>query len=98
MAWANTVKQVVGDMVDSSYMNTYHRDRLDFLSTHGHTGAAGDGAAILTSLDYIDFDQQGALAEPATGHTRVAMNTGGTFRWRANGAAEKTASIVGHTH
>ena len=98
MAWSSTVKQIVGNMIDSSYLNTFHRDRLDFLSTHGNTGADGDGAAILSSLDYIDYDQQGALSEPATGHTRTAMNADGTFRWRANGAAEKTASIVGHTH
>lgn len=96
MAWADPPKSAVGDMTDSSYLNTFWRDRLDFLDQHGHSGVAGDGAAVLTSLDYIDFDHQGALGEPVSGHTRYAMNADGTVRWRANGASEKTASIVGH--
>ena len=51
MAWSLTPRSVVGDMVDASWLNTYVRDNLNNLSTHAHAGAAGDGSAVLPSLD-----------------------------------------------
>lgn len=99
MAWSLTPRSVVGDMVDASWLNTYVRDNLNTLSTHAHAGAAGDGSAILTSLDQADLDQTGSgLGEPATGHVRFAANSDGTLRFRANGGSEKTVSDTGHTH
>lgn len=98
MAWGDIPKLVVGQMIDASWMNTYVRDNLIALSTHGHTGAAGDGSASLSSGDYFELDQGGALSDPAGGHTRFAANTDGTLRFRADGASEKTISDTGHAH
>lgn len=98
MGWTAQPKSTIGDMIDSAFLNTHWRDNLDHADQHGHSGADGDGAAILPSLDRIDFDHQGALSEPAADHTRAAMNADGTFRWRMNGGSEKTASVEGHTH
>lgn len=99
MAWNNPPKSTVGDLVDASWMNTYVRDNLTALGINAHTGAAGDGSSTLDSVDYSDMNQTGsALSEPAVDHVRVAMQTDGTLRFRANGSSEKTASVEGHTH
>lgn len=99
MAWSATPKLIVGDLIDAAWMNTYVRDNLTALGTNAHTGAAGDGSSTLDSVDYSDMDQTGsALGEPAADHVRVAMQSDGTLRFRANGSSEKTASVEGHTH
>jgi len=99
MAWSLTPRSVVGDMVDASWLNTYVRDNLNTLSTHAHGGAAGDGSAILTSLDQADLDQTGSgLGEPATDHVRFASNSDGTLRFRTNGGHEIIVAETGHTH
>ena len=98
MVWSPIPKSVVGDMIDASWMNTYVRDNLTTLGVAAHTGAAGDGSATLDSVDHVDLQEGGALSEPASGHVRVATNTDGTLRFRANGGTEKTVSDTGHTH
>ena len=91
-------KTQTGQMIDGLWMNANVRDQLNGLGANAHTGSEMDGATVLSSLDRIDFDHQGALGDPAAGHTRAAMNADGTFRWRASGDTEKTGSVVGHTH
>ena len=91
-------KTQTGQMIDPLWLNTNWRDRITEVGINAHTGGEMDGDTVLTSLNSIDYDHQGALAEPAAGHTRAAMNADETLRWRANGGSEKTASIVGHTH
>ena len=97
MTWTANLTWADGDTPTAAQFNAISAN-LDAISNHGHSGAAGDGDAILTSLDYIDYDQQGALSAPATGHTRFAGNTGGSLRYRANGAAEKEVSDAAHSH
>jgi hypothetical protein len=97
LTWTTTNTWSDGDTPTAAQFNAISAN-LDAISTHGHSGAAGDGDATLTSLDYIDYDQQGALSAPATGHTRFAGNTDGSLRYRANGAAEKEVSDTTHTH
>ena len=85
-------------MIDVSWMNTNVRDVLNSLDQHSHGGGTLDGEQFFTSLDYIDLDYSGALADPASGHLRFGANSGGTLRYRANGGSEKTVSETGHTH
>ena len=98
MAWSAPKTWVDQETPSADDFNTEIRDNLDALSTHSHTGAAGDGSATLGSVDYIDLDEGGALSEPASNHTRFAANTNGTLRYRANGGTEKTVSDTTHTH
>jgi len=98
MAWSAPKTWVDQETPSADDFNTEIRDNLDALSTHSHTGAAGDGSATLGSVDYIDLDEGGALSEPASNHTRFAANTDGTLRYRANGGTEKTVSDTTHTH
>ena len=98
MAWSAPKTWVDQETPSADDFNTEIRDNLDALSTHSHTGAAGDGSATLGSVDYIDLDEGGALSEPASNHTRFAANTDGTLRYRANGGTEKTISDTTHTH
>lgn len=98
MAWKEIPRLVVGDLIDSAWMNTYVRDNLNAIGVNAHTGAGGDGSAILASVNHVDLDEQGALSEPAAGHVRFATNTDGTLRFRANGGSELTVSNTTHTH
>lgn len=43
----------MGEILTASNLNTHVRDNLNALSTHAHTGVAGDGAAILPPFDAI---------------------------------------------
>lgn len=98
MAWSAPKTWVDQETPSADDFNTEIRDNLNALSTHSHTGTAGDGSATLDSVDYIDLDEGGALSEPASNHTRFAANTDGTLRYRANGGTEKTVSDSTHEH
>jgi len=98
MAWSAPKTWVDQETPSAEDFNTQIRDNLNALSTHTHTGAAGDGSATLNSVDYIDLDEGGSLSTPASGHTRFAANNDGTLRYFAEGSTEKTVSDTTHTH
>jgi hypothetical protein len=39
MAWKEIPRSVVGDLIDSAWMNTYVRDNLNAVAVNAHTGA-----------------------------------------------------------
>lgn len=47
MAWTTPRTWTTGEIVTAAMMNTDHRDNLNAISAHRHSGNAGDGAAIL---------------------------------------------------
>ena len=96
MAWSSTVKQIVGNMVNSSYLNTYHRDRLDFLSTHTHTGAAGDGSVSL-ALATVTIDSSSAPSTPAAGKLVMWVDSE-TVKVKDSSGTGTAVSLEGHTH
>jgi hypothetical protein len=98
MSWKEPKTWVDQETPTATDFNTEIRDNLNALSTHSHTGAAGDGSATLDSVDHIDLDEGGALSTPAGGHTRFAANTDGTLRIFPDGGSEKTLSDTTHTH
>lgn len=98
MAYSSPRTWVDQETPSAEDFNTQIRDNLNALSTHTHTGAAGDGSATLNSVDYIDLDEGGSLSTPASGHTRFAANNDGTLRYFAEGSTEKTVSDTTHTH
>ena len=98
MAWSTPKTWVDQETPSADDFNTEIRDNLNVLSTHSHSGAAGDGSTTLDSVDYIDLDEGGALSAPAGGHTRFAANNDGTLRYYADGGSEKTVSDTAHSH
>lgn len=98
MAYSSPRTWVDQETPSAEDFNTQIRDNLNALSTHTHTGAAGDGSATLNSVDYIDLDEGGSLSTPASGHTRFAANNDGTLRYFAEGSTEKTVSDTTHSH
>jgi hypothetical protein len=98
MSWKEPKTWVDQETPTATDFNTEIRDNLNALSTHSHTGAAGDGSSTLDSVDHIDLDEGGALSTPASGHTRFAANNDGTLRIFPDGGSEKTLSDTTHTH
>lgn len=87
----------MGDIVTAAHLNTYHRDNLNDMSDHKHSGAPGDGSANLTRMFTITFDHISDPAAPGLGKTILYAKAGGLFFRRDTGAVTQL-SIVGHTH
>jgi hypothetical protein len=65
MAWTTPKTWADGDIVTGALLNTHIRDNHDAVSTHGHSGAAGDGNDELSGIDSIAFDDQSASPNAA---------------------------------
>ena len=72
---------VVNEVVTAAVMNVHVRDNLNTLSAHQHGGAAGDGAADLSSINRVGFQDQGA----SPGTTGLLQRRGGTLEYWAAG-------------
>lgn len=64
MAWTAPSTVTTNQIVTAALWNQQVRDNLLALSTHAHTGAAGDGNDEMTGLDFLNFDD--LAASPAT--------------------------------
>ena len=86
----------VGDMIDAAWLNTYLKQDFRFVGVHTHSGAAGQGSATPGPLTYLDdTDFYAAQPAPATGRTRVYVNTA-RWHYRPNGGSE--TKIAKSTH
>jgi hypothetical protein len=98
MAWTAPPKTTTGELIDAAWMNAYVRDNLLALDTHGHSGATGDGAATLDSLDEIQWEHKSGLGAGEAGHAAMWMASDGTVRVHNAGGSELTISDTSHTH
>ena len=99
MAWTTPKTWADGDIPDAADLNTHIKANLDALSTHAHSGAAGDGSAALAPVSTITFANQGSTPA-APGSAKVAVFSEAetmTVRAGASGAATVT-SLAGHVH
>jgi len=99
MAWTTPKTWADGDIPDADDLNTHIRDNMNVLSTHAHSGAAGDGSAALAPISTVTFADQGSTPS-APGSSKVNIfSESETLKVRegASGAAV-TISLVGHTH
>jgi hypothetical protein len=95
MAW-NTPRDWTGitnDIVTSAMLNADIRDNLNVLSTHAHTGAAGQGGAsmsglTLTSLGVLTFANQSANPDAAG----ELQRNGNDLLWYGSSVVNLTAS------
>jgi hypothetical protein len=78
MAWSTPRTWVAGELADEILLNLHIRDQLNFLSTHSHTGAAGNGNDELSGVDRITMD---SIGNPGT--TRRLQASGANLLWGA---------------
>tara|TARA_Y100001951_G_scaffold78769_1_gene66394 strand:+ start:613 stop:1311 length:699 start_codon:yes stop_codon:yes gene_type:complete len=99
MAWTTPKTWSDGDIPDADDLNTHIRDQLNALSTHTHSGAAGDGNDEMTGVDTITFDDSGSTPA-APGSNKVKLfSESETFKIRAGASGAATAiALANHTH
>ena len=61
MAWTAPRTWTDDEVVTAALLNTHLRDNMLFLSTHTHSGAAGDGNDELAGVDSMNFDFIGCI-------------------------------------
>ena len=99
MAWTTPRDWTYGDIPTAALFNTHIRDNLNALSTHTHSGAAGDGSAALSGVDTITFADQGSTPS-APGSSKINIfSESGVLKERVGASGAATAiSIAGHVH
>jgi hypothetical protein len=99
MAWTTPKTWADGDIPDADDLNTHIKDNLNVVSTHTHSGAAGDGSADLSGLDTQTFDNQGSTPA-APGSNKVKLfSESETLKIRAGASGAATAlSLTSHSH
>ena len=90
MAWTSPRTWVANEVVTAALMNTHVRDNLSALSTHTHTGAAGDGDDVLSGIDSVTFDD---IGEPVSSGQ---MRRSGNDLYYHDGTASR--KITNHIH
>ena len=92
MAWSTPRDWSANELVTHTIMNTHVRDNLNILSTHTHSGAAGDGSSALSDVDTIIFDHQGSdPSAPSSGHGTVYFKSDGLYIRNTGGSATRLA-------
>ena len=99
MAWTTPKTWADGDIPDADDLNTHIKGNLDALSTHAHSGAAGDGSAALAPIATVTFANQGSTPA-APGSAKVAVfSESETMKVRAGASGAATViSLTGHVH
>lgn len=99
MVWTDPTGVGAGEMIDAAWMNTYVRDNFDALSTHAHSGAAGDGSNELTGLASSQHEDDTPPSFPGADKLIIYAFTDGIIHVRAGASGSgRTMSLEGHTH
>ena len=88
MAWTAPKTWATGDLVTAALLNTHIRDNQLVVSTHTHSGVAGDGNDELTGVDSIVYDSISTPSAPASSNQITLYNKTGRPYYRPNGGAE----------
>jgi hypothetical protein len=92
MAWTTPRDWASGELVTHTLINQQLRDNLLVLSSHTHSGAAGDGSSALADVDTVIFDHQGSdPSAPASGHGTVYFKSDGLYFRNTGGSATRLA-------
>ena len=99
MAWTTPRTWTDGEIPTAAILNTHIRDNLNALSTHTHSGAAGDGNDEMTGVDTITIDDSGSTpAAPGSSKVKI-FSESETLKIRAGASGAATAlSLSNHTH
>ena len=99
MAWTNPKTWADGEIPDEDVLNTEIRDNLNALSTHTHSGAAGDGSATLAGVDSITTDDAGSTPSAPGSNKVIIFSEGGVLKMRAGASGSAlTFSTTNHSH
>ena len=99
MAWNNPVTWADGNIPDEDDLNQQIRDNMNALSTHTHSGAAGDGSATLSGVDSITTDDAGSTPSAAGSNKVIIFSEGGLLKMRAGASGSAlTFSTTNHSH
>jgi hypothetical protein len=92
MAWTTPADWTNGQLVTHTVMNQQIKDNMAFLSTHTHSGAAGDGSSALADVDTVTFDHQGSdPSAPSAGHGTIYFKSDGLYFRNTGGSATRLA-------
>jgi hypothetical protein len=92
MAWTTPRDWVANELVTHTIMNQQIKDNLDVLTSHTHSGAAGDGSSALSDIDTVIFDHQGSdPSAPASGHATVYFKSDGLYFRNTGGTSTRLA-------
>tara|TARA_Y100001938_G_scaffold4387_2_gene5532 strand:- start:7616 stop:8305 length:690 start_codon:yes stop_codon:yes gene_type:complete len=99
MAWTNPKTWADGEIPDDDILNTHIRDNLNAVSTHTHSGAAGDGSATLSGVDSITTDDAGSTPSAPGSNKVIIFSEGGVLKMRAGASGSAlTFSTTNHSH
>ncbi len=98
MAWTAPHTYVVGETVDDVLLNADLRGNMLFLSTHAHSGAAGDGASVLAGVDSITLDHISDPSAPGAGKLILYVKAGSPYIRDGAAGGATALSLVTHTH
>ncbi len=89
---------VVGDKVTHTDLNEQIKANLDFLSTHQHSGAPGDGGTVFPGLDSVTNDDITTPSAPGA-NMIIVYTVSGVPSMRIGAAgAEVAITDENHTH
>ena len=88
MAWTAPKTWATGDLVTAALLNTHLKDNLLVLSTHTHSGAAGDGNDELSGVDSVVMDSISTPSAPSSSNQIVVYDKTGRPYYRPNGGSE----------
>jgi hypothetical protein len=88
MAWTAPKTWATGDLVTAALLNTHLKDNLLALSTHTHSGAAGDGNDELSGVDSVVMDSISTPSAPSSSNQIILYDKTGRPYYRPNGGAE----------
>ena len=99
MAWTTPRTWADGEIPTAALMNTHIKDNLNAVSTHTHSGAAGDGSAALSGVDTITLADQGSTPSAPGSSKLVLFSESGILKQRVGAAGAATIiSVTGHGH
>ena len=93
MAWTTPRDYVTDEILTAAILNVDHRDNLNALSTHAHSGAAGNGSSTLGNLVKGTFTDASAPAAPGSGLTAI-YTVSGRPHYRAGASGSDTALAI----
>ena len=101
MAWVTPSTFKTGDLIDSASstlgLDAQLKGNLDALSSHTHTGVAGNGEDDITALNTITVDDVSSPSTPSSS-TIILYSESGVLKYKNSSGTANTLSLDGHTH
>lgn len=82
MAWTAPRTWVAGEILTAGNMNTHVRDNLNALSTHRHTGSAGDGAVLVNAERVVKNTSQVVTVSGTVSDTTMKFTQNTSEVWQ----------------